>query len=243
MPRLDALLALNLGCSKTKAREALAEGRVRGADGAELVDARADIPAASLPFAVTFDDAPLSLVVVAYVLQHKPIGCITALADVRHPTAYALLEDAPLSSELRAVGRLDLETSGLLLWTSDGQWLQRLTHPKHAVPRTYHAALAAPFASPPAGGLTLDDGHRPVITELAPLPAQDAHPALVVAPDAAPAAYATITIVGGAYHEVRRIFAALDSHVLALCRVSFGRLALPRDLPAGAWRAIAPSEV
>jgi 16S rRNA pseudouridine516 synthase len=242
MPRLDALLALNLGCSKTKAREALADGRVRGADGAELADARADIPVASLPFPVTFDDGPLSLVAVAHVLQHKPIGCITALADVRHPTAYALLEDAPLYAELRAVGRLDLETSGLLLWTSDGQWLQRLTHPKHAVPRTYHAALAAPFAPPPAAGLTLDDGHRPVIADLAPLAPQDAHPALVV-PDAAPAAFATITIVGGAYHEVRRIFAALDSHVLALCRVSFGRLALPRDLPAGGWRAVAPSDV
>ncbi len=243
MPRLDALLALNLGCSKTKAREALAEGRVRGADGAELGDARVEIPPASLPFAVTFDDAPLSLVVVAHVLQHKPLGCITALADLRHPTAYALLEDAPLYAELRAVGRLDLDTSGLLLWTSDGQWLQRLTHPKRAVPRTYHAALAAPFAPLPAAGLTLDDGHRPTIADVAPLAPSDAHPALVLPPEATPAAFATITIVGGAYHEVRRIFAALDSHVLALCRVSFGRLALPRDLPAGAWRAIAPTDV
>jgi 16S rRNA pseudouridine516 synthase len=246
MPRLDALLALNLGCSKTKAREALGQGRVRGADGAELADARAEIPAAALPFTVTFDEAPLALVAVAYVLQHKPVGCITALADVRHPTAYALLEDAPLYAELRAVGRLDLDTSGLLLWTSDGQWLQRLTHPKRAVPRTYHAALASPFAPLPAAGLALDDGHRPTITELASLAPQDAHPALVVPAhiaEPAPAAFATITIVGGAYHEVRRIFAALDSHVLALCRVSFGRLALPRDLAAGAWRALAPTDV
>jgi 16S rRNA pseudouridine516 synthase len=243
MPRLDALLALNLSCSKSKAREALAEGRVRGADGAALVDARVEIPAASLPFVVTFDEAPLALVAVSYVLQHKPIGCITALADARHPTAYALLEDAPLFAELRAVGRLDLETSGLLLWTSDGQWLQRLTHPKRAVPRTYHAALASPFAALPAAGLTLDDGHRPTITHLAAIAREEAHPALVVPPDVAAERFATITIVGGAYHEVRRIFAALDSHVLALCRVSFGRLALPRDLPAGAWRAIAPTDV
>jgi 16S rRNA pseudouridine516 synthase len=49
--------------------------------------------------------------------------------------------------------------------------------------------------------------------------------------------------VGGAYHEVRRIFAALDSHVLALCRVSFGRLVLPADLPAGAWRPVNPATV
>jgi len=241
VPRLDALLALNLDLSKTKARDLLAEGRVRGVDGAALDDPRAEIGDAMLPFAVTVDDEPLALVAAAYVLQHKPTGCVTALHDARHATAYALLREAPLFAQLRPVGRLDLDSSGLLLWTSEGTWLQRLTHPKRAVPRTYHAALARPFGLPPAGGLTLDDGHRPTIAELAPLARADAHPALAV-PDEA-AAFATITIVGGAYHEVRRIFAALDSHVLGLCRVSFGRLTLPRDLPPGAWRTIAPDDV
>ena len=236
MPRLDALLALNLGLSKTKARDVLAARRVHDAGGETLADARAEIASAALPLAVTVDGAPLALVAVAYVLQHKPTGCVTALHDARHPTAYALLGDAPLARELRPVGRLDLDTSGLLLWTSDGTWLQRLTHPKRAVPRTYHAALARPFRAPPAGGLTLDDGHRPSIAALAPLARAEAHPALAPAPDAV--AYATITVTGGAYHGVRRIFAALDSHVLALCRVSFGRLALPHDLPAGAWRVL-----
>jgi 16S rRNA pseudouridine516 synthase len=246
--RLDALLALNLGCSKTKARDAIAAGRVRGADGAALDDPRADVAATRLPLPVTFDDEPLALVEVAYVLQHKPTGCVTALHDARHATAYALLSDAPLAHELRPVGRLDLDTSGLLLWTTDGAWLQRLTHPKRAVPRTYQAALSGPFRAPPAAGLTLDDGHRPTIADLAPLGRADVHPALVspgdpgasqATPEAnAETTFATITIVGGAYHEVRRIFAALDSHVLALCRVSFGRLALPTDLPAGAWRPV-----
>jgi 16S rRNA pseudouridine516 synthase len=240
VPRLDALLALNLGLSKTKARDVLAEGRVLDATGATLEDPRLDVPTASLPFSVTIDDEPRALVAVSHVLQHKPVGCVTALDDARHPTAYALLEDAPLHAELRPVGRLDLDSSGLLLWTTEGTWLQRLTHPKHAVPRTYHAALARPFGALPAG-LTLDDGHVPTITSLAPLPRADAHPALATPDDAA--VFATITIVGGAYHEVRRIFAALDSHVVALCRVSFGRLALPRDLPSGQWRSINPADV
>jgi 16S rRNA pseudouridine516 synthase len=240
VPRLDALLALNLGLSKTKARDVLAEGRVLDAAGATLEDPRLDVPTASLPFSVTIDDEPRALVAVCHVLQHKPIGCVTALDDARHPTAYALLEDAPLHAELRPVGRLDLDSSGLLLWTTEGTWLQRLTHPKHAVPRTYHAALARPFGAPPAG-FTLDDGHVPTITALATLPRADAHPALATPDDAA--VFATITIVGGAYHEVRRIFAALDSHVVALCRVSFGRLALPRDLPSGEWRSIDPTDV
>jgi 16S rRNA pseudouridine516 synthase len=241
MPRLDALLALNLGCSKTKARDVIADDRVRAADGTALSDPRFNVADAALPFTVTVDDAPLALVAVSHVLQHKPTGCVTALDDARHPTAYALLRGAPLFPELRPVGRLDLDSSGLLIWTTEGAWLQRLTHPKHAVPRTYHAALARPFEPPPREGITLDDGHRPTITALEPLARADAHPALVT-PDE-PATYATITIVGGAYHEVRRIFAAQGSHVLALCRVSFGRLALPRDLPSGEWRTIVPTEV
>jgi 16S rRNA pseudouridine516 synthase len=176
------------------------------------------------------------------VLLHKPVGCVTALRDARHPTAHALLAGAPLAAELRPVGRLDLDTSGLLLWTTDGQWLQRLTHPKRAVPRTYQAALARPFHAPPAGTpLVLDDGHRPSIRALGTLERAAAHPALSV-PEGA-GALATITVEGGAYHEVRRIFAALGSHVLALARVGFGRLSLPPDLPPGAYRLIAPDDV
>jgi 16S rRNA pseudouridine516 synthase len=69
----------------------------------------------------------------------------------------------------------------------------------------------------------------------------DAHPALTVPADAA--ALATITVTGGAYHEVRRIFAALDSHVLALCRVRFGGLQLPADLAPGGYRPISRNDV
>jgi 16S rRNA pseudouridine516 synthase len=241
MARLDALLGRNLGSSKTKARDLIAAGRVRAPDGAPLDDPRLELADAALPFAVVVDDEPRTLVAAAHVLQHKPRGCVTALEDARHPTAYALLREAPLFPELRPVGRLDLDTSGLLIWTTEGAWLQRLTHPKRAVPRTYHAALARPFRAPPLEGITLDDGHRPTIAALARLARADAHPALAAPPEAGD--FATITVVGGAYHEVRRIFAALGSHVLGLCRVSFGRLALPHDLPSGEWRTIVPSDV
>ena len=237
MPRLDILLARNLGWPRSAAREAVAEGRVRSAQGEPFDNDRADV---ATPLSIIVDDDPVELWDVAYVLQHKPTGCVTALQDSRHPTAYALLQEAPLHAELRPVGRLDLDTSGLLLWTTDGQWLQRLTHPKRAVPRTYQAALAGPFSAPPAN-LELDDGHRPNIQALAPLAASDAHPALARPPEAT--TLATITIVGGAYHEVRRIFAALGSHVLALCRVSYGKLTLPTDLAPGGYRPIAPGDV
>jgi 16S rRNA pseudouridine516 synthase len=240
MPRLDHLLARNLGWPRAAARAAIAGGRVLDAGGAPLSDPRAAIAPEALPAGVVVDGAALRLRDAFHLVLHKPVGCVTALSDARHPTAYALVRGAQLYAELRPVGRLDLDTSGLLLFTTDGAWLHRLTHPKHAVPRSYHAALARPFHAPPAA-FTLADGHRPAIEALAPLDRADAHPGLLAPPGAA--AFARITIGGGAYHEVRRIFAALGSHVLALCRVGFGRLVLPVDLPPGAYRPTEPQDV
>jgi 16S rRNA pseudouridine516 synthase len=234
LPRLDVLLARNLGWSRTAVRAAIADERI-AITGAAAGDPRRDVGAGELPLTAVVDGAPITLFDVSRVLLNKPVGCVTALRDTRHPTAYGLLRAAPLHGELRPVGRLDVDTSGLLLWTTDGAEIQRLTHPKRAVPRTYQAALANdPRPLPDA--LVLEDGHRPRITDLSPLARADAHPSLDIPADAR--SFASITIVGGAYHEVRRIFAALGSHVLGLCRVRFGDLELPRELPAGAYRVL-----
>jgi 16S rRNA pseudouridine516 synthase len=232
--RLDVLLARNAGWSRTTARAVIAEGRVRIADET-VEDPRRDIAESALPFEVSVDDATLRLHDRVSLLLNKPTGCVTALRDPQHPTAYALLRGAPLHGELRPVGRLDLDTSGLLLWSTDGAEIQRLTHPKRAVPRTYQAALTGPFAPLPEK-LVLDDGHAPNVTALGELARAAAHPSLQVPPETA--ALAAITIVGGAYHEVRRIFAALGSHVLGLCRVRFGDVELPRDLAPGEYRLL-----
>jgi 16S rRNA pseudouridine516 synthase len=232
--RLDVLLARNAGWSRTAARAVIGEGRVRVA-GEIIEDPRRDVPEDALPFPVTVDDGELLLYDRVSLMLNKPIGCVTALRDPQHPTAYALLRGAPLFGELRAVGRLDLDTSGLLIWSTDGAEIQRLTHPKRAVPRTYQAALARPFAPLP-DKLVLDDGHEPNVTALGELPREAAHPSLQIPPETT--ALAAITIVGGAYHEVRRIFAALGSHVLGLCRVRFGEVELPRDLSPGDYRLL-----
>jgi 16S rRNA pseudouridine516 synthase len=232
MPRLAELLARNLGTSRTEARRLLAAGEITDAAGALLTDPRQNLPVGTV---VRVGETSIELLEVFHLMLNKPTGYITALEDDRHPVAYELLRDAPMHSELRPVGRLDLDTTGLLLWTTDGTALHRLTHPKRRVPRTYQAALARPFQTPPPG-FQLEDGHRPDIQHLGLLDEAALHPAL--ARPAEPATFATITIIGGAYHEVRRIFAALGSHVHALCRVSFGRLSLPPDLAPGAYRAI-----
>lgn len=237
MNRIDALLARNLGISRRDARALLAADRVRSADGRTL---RSDDKVPSFPFPLVVDDDPVSLCESFHLVLHKPAGVVTALRDEQHPTAYALLEDAPLHAELRAVGRLDLDTTGLLIWTTEGSVVQWLTHPKRAVPRVYQAALARPF-SPLPPELVLEDGHRPTITDLVEIGRDQLHPALLPAPDAT--TFARITVTGGSYHEVRRIFAALDSHVLSLCRTRYGRLELPVDLAPGAWTPISPADV
>ena len=238
MPRLDHLLARNLSTSRTAVRELMEAGSITDLDGSPLSNPRMEISAASLPLEVLVEGASLELHAEAHFLLNKPAGYITALEDDRYPTAYSLLEGAPLFGELRAVGRLDVETTGLLLWTTDGQWLQRLTHPKRAVKRTYQAALARPFASLPPEGLVLADGHRPTVLGLAELKREAAHPSLLLPPEATH--LAEITVAGGAYHEVRRIFAALGSHVLGLCRVSFGRYQLPAELTPGGYEPVSP---
>jgi 16S rRNA pseudouridine516 synthase len=114
--------------------------------------------------------------------------------------------------------------------------LHRLTHPRSAIPRSYHVALARGFAPLPPE-LVLRDGHRPTVVDVRAAAEADLHPSLLRPPEAT--VFASITLADGAYHEVRRIFAALGSHVLSLCRVSFGVIELPRDLEPGDWRPVA----
>lgn len=237
MPRLDQLLARNTPYSRGEVKRLLKLGAVTSPSGDGLDDW---IEPTELPLTVRVIDQDVVLHDSSHVLLHKPLGCVTALRDSHHAVAYDYLTGAALRDELRAVGRLDLDTSGLLLWTTDGRWLQKFTHPKWKVPRTYHAALAGPFAQP-SPGFTLDDGHQPDIAEVREVDESLVHPSLARPGDTA--LFASITITGGAYHEVRRIFAALGSHVTALCRVSFGNLVLPVDLPPGQHRPFTPEDV
>jgi 16S rRNA pseudouridine516 synthase len=235
VPRLDALIARSTGLSRRQITRLFRAKQIADAHGAVLDDPRLPLQGHDLPRTVIVAGEAVVVRQRFDLLLHKPVGVVTALRDDRHATAYDLLADAPLRTELRAVGRLDKDTSGLLLWTTDGTLLHKLTHPRYGVPRTYHAALAGPFAEP-WPGLELDDGHQPEILELAARDADAMHPALVRR--CAPAVFATVTITTGRFHEVRRLFAALGTEVLALCRVAFGGIALPPELPPGQWREV-----
>jgi 16S rRNA pseudouridine516 synthase len=233
VPRLDLLIAHNLGLSRGVVTRLCRGRRVTTPEGVPLTDPGLQVAPSELPRTILLDEQRHDLRVQFHLMQHKPLGVVTALRDERHGTAYDLLKDAPLHRDLRAVGRLDRETSGLLLWTTEGPLLHRMTHPRYAVPRTYQAALRGPW-QPLPNELVLDDGHVPEVVELRDLPDDERHPALEVPTGSR--AFATITITGGKFHEVRRIFAALGTEVLGLCRTAFGPLTLPTDLAAGQWR-------
>lgn len=230
MPRLDALIARNLGLSRRQVTRLLRAGRVRDPEGQRLDDGRTPCRPCDGPVLVEVDDQTHTLYHRRSVRLHKPVGVVTAHEDRLHPTAYALLEGTPLHRELRGVGRLDLDTSGLLLWTTDGTLLHRLTHPRYAVPREYHVGVAGDFRPPP-DDLRLPDGERAGIVSLSRREATTMHPALRRSPAAT--VHASIVLRTGRFHEVRRIFAALGAEVVDLCRVRFGTVTLPESLPAG----------
>jgi 16S rRNA pseudouridine516 synthase len=232
MPRIDRLIARTLGASRKHVTQWLKSGQVTLPNGEVVEEGGFSIAESALPLTVTIGNDEVTLRESFSLLLNKPTGYVTALKDREHPIASQLIADAPLFDDLRAVGRLDKDTTGLLLWTTDGQLLHKLTHPKNEISRTYQAALARPVGALPAK-LVLDDGHEPNVLSLISLAGADAHPSLVQPTETK--ALASITIVGGAYHEVRRIFAALGSHVLGLCRVGYGGVQLPPDLELGAW--------
>ena len=214
----------NLGYGSRKQVQWLfREGRVTDADG-EVLYADDAVPLE----AVRIDGEPLDPPPGLLLMLNKPVGYTCSSKD-RGRVVYDLLPPrfALRSPVLSTVGRLDRETSGLLLLTDDGQLLHRIIAPKSKLPKVYLASLAndlrgdeaAIFAS---GTLMLDSETTPL------LPAEL---------DVLDARRARLTLHEGRYHQVRRMFAAVGNHVEALHRERIGGLTLA-DLPAAEWRAL-----
>jgi 16S rRNA pseudouridine516 synthase len=222
--RLDQLLA-NLGyCSRSEARDWIRDGRVT-VKGRVATDfgAKAD------PADVRIDAEPLDHPDGLLLLLHKPLGLVCSHEDREGPNVYSLLPERwrRRNPVVTSVGRLDKDTSGLLLLTDQAELVHRLTSPKHKVPKLYRAtlerdldpALVARFA---AGTLQLEGEKLPCA------PAE----LRIVSPREA-----ELTLTEGKYHQVRRMFAAAGNTVLTLHRPRFGPLELG-DLPAGQWREL-----
>jgi 16S rRNA pseudouridine516 synthase len=234
MARLDRLLA-NLGYGSRREVTALvAKGQVI-LDGKPLKDAGAKVAVtADLPERMTIAGKPIDPPAPLTVLMHKPLGVVCSHREPGR-SVYELLPRRWQAREpgLSSIGRLDKETSGLLLITDDGPFLHRVISPKSHVAKVYRATLDRDLAGGEvetfaAGTLMLDGESDPLAPAvLAPVGPREA----------------LLTITEGRYHQVRRMFAAVGNHVTALHRESIGGLALPSDLAPGEWRVASPDEL
>jgi 23S rRNA pseudouridine2605 synthase len=181
---------------------------------------------------VTFDGRPLESRKRLYVLLYKPKGYLTTHKDPEgRPTVYDLIDD--VDSFVSPVGRLDMDTSGLLLMTNDSQLTERVTNPASHVPKTYLVKASTLLTDEQLEqlrqGVTLDDGPT--------------RPALVTRlRDSGKYTHIEITLTEGRNRQVRRMIEALGSHVLKLVRVKIGDISIG-GLQIGTWRDLTSDEV
>lgn len=224
MARLDRLLA-NLGYGSRKEVQALVSAGKVVLDGQALKDAGVRIAVdATLPERMTIRGVPVDPPAPLVLMMHKPLGVVCSHKEDGEkiydllPRRWRLRDPA-----LSTVGRLDKDTSGLILITDDGDFLHRVISPKRHVPKTYLATLDRPLNGAEAeifaaGTLMLDGEEKPLL------------PAKLERVDERTA---RLTITEGRYHQVRRMFAAVGNHVVGLHRERIGGLILPEDLQPG----------
>jgi pseudouridine synthase len=181
---------------------------------------------------VRFDGTPLVARERVYVLLYKPTGYLTTYKDPEgRPTVYDLVAD--VGTFLSPVGRLDLDTSGLLLMTNDTQLAERVTNPASHVAKTYLVKASR----------VLSDGELQRLRDGVELDDGPTRPAAVTrVRDSAKHSHVEITITEGRNRQVRRMMEAVGARVLKLVRTRIGALAIG-DLPSGEWRHLTPEEV
>jgi 16S rRNA pseudouridine516 synthase len=232
--RVDKLLgSLGYGSRTEMARMGKAGGIVL--DGVDITDVSKRIAVTpDLPSRMEVDGRPLDPPQGIVILLHNPLG-MTCSHKEDGALVYDVLPDRWRRRDpaISTIGRLDKETSGLLLMTDDGDLLHRVISPKKNVAKVYRATLARPLDGSEAakfasGELLLENDDRPL------------KPAIleVISPTEA-----RVSVTEGRYHMVRRMFAAVGNHVEALHRERMGGLALPEDLAPGAWRLLTPDEI
>ena len=172
-------------------------------------------------------------------MLNKPVGTECSQKPSTYPSIYSLLP-APLRTRpqksavqgVQAVGRLDQDTTGMLLLTDDGQFIHRMSSPRHHVPKVYEVrvkhALDARQLEHLLAGVVLDDDPKPV---------------RAAACEAVDAQHLRLTLTEGKYHQVKRMVAAVGNRVEGLHRSRIGGLDLPAELVPGAWRWLSAAEL
>lgn len=233
--RLDRLLA-NMGYGSRREIEQMVDVGWITLDGERLKVSDQRIPVeASLAQRMAVRGKPLDPPPgLATLMLHKPLG-VTCSHKEAGGLVYDLLPDRWRQRDpaISTIGRLDKDTSGLLLLTDDGALLHKVISPKRHVPKQYEAVLDRPLKGDEAaifaaGGLLLEGDDKPLLpATLEPLDAKSVR----------------LTLTEGRYHQVRRMFAAVGNHVVSLHRDRIGGLDLPDDLAPGEWRLMSDADI
>ena len=166
-----------------------------------------------------------------YFMLHKPQGCVSATSDPQHPTVLDLL-DEPDKADLHIAGRLDFNTTGLMLITNDGQWSRRLTQPQTKLPKVYHVQTEQDIN--PQYAVTFAAGVYFAFEDLTTQPAE----LELLGPRTA-----RLSIIEGRYHQVKRMFGHFDNKVIGLHRERMGPLVLDASLAPGQYRPLTDEEI
>lgn len=179
---------------------------------------------------LTVSGQPLDGRLTRHVMLHKPAGLLTAARDRKQPTVMDLLPEVYSAIGCMPVGRLDKDTTGLLLLTTDGELNHRLLSPGRHVDKTYLAQVDGP----------LDESHVAAFAAGLHLSDFDAQPALleIVGPQTG-----RVTVHEGKFHQIKRMFSAVGREVTQLHRETFGSLRLDPALPEGEWRELTDAEL
>ena len=226
--RVDRFLSNLPRFNRQQVRLLLVEKRVR-VDGKVVSDPHAEV----LEFSrVEVDEEVLQVGKPArYFMLHKPPGCVSATRDPEHPTVLDLIHE-PDKQDLHIAGRLDFNTTGLMLITNDGSWSRRLTQPQTKLPKVYYVETEQEIG--PEYALKFTEGLYFAFEDLTTQPAE----LIVLGPTSA-----RLSIVEGRYHQVKRMFGHFDNKVLRLHRERMGLLELDAALAPGHYRALTEAEI
>ena len=225
--RLSRFLSVKTGISQKAVRPILALGRVTvdgcvSHDRQQLVDEFSHI---------TLDEQILQANTPVYLMMNKPKGVVSATKDKQHKTVTDLLDRAD-SDTLHIVGRLDLNSTGLLLLTNDSRWSRQLMKPEEKVEKLYRVTLARPLDQN-----TVDSFAEGLYFEYENLTTRPAK--LNIISDYV----AEVSLIEGRYHQIKRMFGRCGNYVLELHRTAVGNLKLDPKLAAGESRELSQEEV
>ncbi len=225
--RLDRFVSGQTGINRRAVRALLAQQRIL-VDGAPATEINQVIDEFSH---VVLDDRILQANVPRYLMMNKPAGVVSATKDERHKTVIDLLERAD-RHDLHIVGRLDFNSSGLLLLTNDGRWSRRLTTPENKIAKLYRVTLEKPITEDYVRAFS--EGMYFSFEDITTRPAE-----LNIISDYV----AEVALMEGRYHQIKRMFGRFDNEVLTLHRMAIGNLSLESSLLPGQSRALTDREV